>query len=169
VHGVPAAKQDANDLHQLSAFAATNAGDARGHIMWFKTLADKTIDLGAGLTTPTTSNLGNAPYPRLQSTGPIQTLYDDFFSFTSQQATGAASENRIWNITVLRGFFTGANYTMAIEDLTAAGYQAAWALKTGVQTQLITLATGYSNNGISNPILEGGFADFASKVGQITP
>jgi uncharacterized membrane protein len=169
VHGVPANKQDANDLHQLSAFAATNAGDARGHIMWFKTLANKTVDLGAGLTAPTTSNLGNAPYPRLQSTGPIQAIYDDFFSFTSQQASGAAAENRIWNITVLKGFFAGANYTMAIEDLTAAGYQTAWALKTGVLTELITLATGYSNNGISNPILEGGFADFASKVGQITP
>ena len=169
VHGVPAAKQDANDLHQLSAFAATDAGDARGHLMWFKTLADKTIDLGVGLTTPTTSNLGNAPYPRLQSTGPIQSIYDDVFNFTSQQVSGVATENRIWTISVLKGFFTGANYTMAIEDLTAAGYQTTWALKTGVLTNLLTLATGFSNNGIANPILEGGFADFASKNGQITP
>jgi hypothetical protein len=137
--------------------------------MWFKTLADKTIDLGAGLTAPTYSNLGNAPYPRLQSTGPIQAIYDDFFQFTSQQASGAAAENRIWNITVLKGFLTGANYTMAIEDLTAAGYQTTWALKVGVLTTLQTLATGFSNNGTANPILEGGFADFASKSGQITP
>jgi hypothetical protein len=70
---------------------------------------------------------------------------------------------------VLKGFFTGANYTMAIEDLTAAGYQTTWALKVGVQTELQTLATGFSNNGTANPILEGGFADFAGRSGQITP
>ena len=169
MHGIPAARQENNDLHELGVIASTLQSDTRGHFQWFKALANQTVDLGVALNAPTLSNLGNAPYPRLQSTGTIQALYDDYFSLTSLQQGGTAADDRQWLIVVYRGVFTGGTYTMAIEDMTGAGYQTAWALKVGIQTMLTTQATGFSTNGISNPMIEGGFADFASRTGQITP
>jgi uncharacterized membrane protein len=169
LHGIPTNKHNASDLHQLGVIASTNTGDARGHFQWFKDLVGKTVDLGAGLTAPTVTSLGNAPYPRYQSTGPIQAIYNDFFSFSMTQTDGTDADFRSWTIIAFGGVFTGANYTMAIEDLTSAGYQTAWALKVGVETNHQTQGVGFSNNGTANPMVEGGFSDFASRGGQVTP
>ncbi len=169
LRGISADKQEAMDLHQLGVIASTNTGDARGHFQWFKTLAAKTVDLGAGLTMPTVTSLGNAPYPRYQSTGPIQALYNDAFGFSMNQSGATDADDRSWLIFAFGGVFPGATYTMALEDMTSAGYLALWALKVGALTNHQTQGFGYSNNGISNPMIEGGFADFASRVGQVTP
>ena len=169
VNGIPAAKQDASDLHQLTALAASVAapGDARGHFMWFKTLADKTVTLGPVLTAPTIASLGNTPYPRYSSSGPIQAEYDDGFSFVATQVVGSTGHS--WSITATRGYFAGATYTLLMPDMSAAGYQALWALQVGSQATLNTSAFGFSGNGFTPPQVEGGFGDFATRIGQVTP
>lgn len=169
VYGIPGAKQEANDLHMASAIAGAANGDARGHFEWFKTLADKTFNLGPALTMPTVTSLGTAPYPRYQSTGPIQAEYDDGWSFIMTQTAGGAAAYRSWIITVGKGFFGGATYTMAMEDMSAAGYLAAWGLQVGTQANHQTQAVAYSTNGIGLPFIEGGTSDFASRAGQVTP
>lgn len=169
VQGIPADKQEANDLHQLTVIASNNSGEARGHIEWFKALGNKTVDLGAGLTAPTITSLATAPYVRYSSSGPIQAIYDDFHTFMMTQHDGSQADNRSWTIVVLKGVFTGTNYTMTIEDLTSAGYQALWGLKVGALTGHQTQGVGFSNNGTANPIMEGGTSDFATRVGVVTP
>jgi hypothetical protein len=167
VHGIPAARQDATDLHQLTALAAAGqAGDARGHLMWFKTLADKTVTLGPVLTAPTIASLGNAPYPRYSSSGPIQAEYDDGFSLVATQVAGTG---RAWSITATRGYFAAATYTLLMPDMSAAGYLALWALQVGAQATLNTSAYGFSGNGFTQPQVEGGFGDFATRIGTVTP
>ena len=168
VYGIPAAKQDATDLHQITALAAAGqAGDARGHFMWFKTLADKTVTLGPVLTAPTIASLGNTPYPRYSSSGPIQAEYDDGFAFVATQAVGAVGHS--WTITATRAYFSGSAYTLLMPDMSSAGYQALWALQTGSQATLNTSAYGFSGNGFTPPQVEGGFGDFATRIGQVTP
>ena len=54
-------------------------------------------------------------------------------------------------------------------DMSAAGYQALWALQIGSQATLNTSAFGFSTNGFTQPQVEGGFGDFATRIGQVTP
>jgi len=169
VYGVPAAKQAGSDLHFLTALAGAASGDARGHYQWFKTLADMIVNLGPALTAPTITSLGNAPYPRYSASGPIQAEYDDAFAFNLTQASGGAGSVRSWSITATRAYFAGGTYTLPMADMSAAGYQALWGLQVGALTNLTTLAYGISGNGSSLPNVDGGFADFASRAGQVTP
>lgn len=169
MYGVPAAKQQAADLHQLSTFAATATGDSRFRFQWFKTLSDMIVNLGPPLTVPTVTSLGNAPYPRYQSVGPIQAEYDDVL-FLSVSPDGASGGDFLsWTITAFRAYFAGGNYTLLMDDMSAAGYLPLWAPAIGELLNLQTQAVGYSTNGITLPNVDGGFADFASRGTQRTP
>lgn len=168
VYGVPAAQQQAADLHQLILFAnSATPGDARGRFEWFKVLADRAVTMGPVLTAPAVTSLGNAPYPRYQSVGTVQAEYDDSFAFSLIQGSGATFRN--WSITGTRGAFPGANFTLAIEDMTSAGFLALWALQVGSQVNHTTSAFGFSGNASTLPNVEGGNANFATKGGQVTP
>src|SRR6185295_6258016 len=95
------------------------------------------------------------PYPRYSSSGPIQAEYDDGFAFVATQAVGAVGHS--WTITATRAYFSGSTYTLLMPDMSAAGYQALWALQTGSQATLNTSAYGFSGNGFTPPQVEGGF------------
>lgn len=168
VYGVPAAQQQPTDLHVLNVIAASaTPGDSRGHFAWFNVLADKTVTLGPVLNPPTVTALAGSAYPRYQATAAVQAEYDDSFVFVLTQAGTSA---RSTTVTSTKGYLAGAtDYTLAIPDLTAAGYQALWGLATGTAVTTSTAAFGVSGTGTTLPRVEGGTADFATRGGQVTP
>jgi uncharacterized membrane protein len=169
VYGVPGARQAANDLHQLSVIASGANSDIRFRLQWFKTLTDMIVNLGPPLTAPTVTSLGNAPYPRYQSVGPIQAEYDDVFYLSVSPDGSSGGDFLSWTVTAFRAYFAGGNYTLLMDDMSAAGYQAIWGPAIGEDLNLQTQAVGFSTNGIANPVQEGGFANYASNGVQRTP
>jgi hypothetical protein len=168
VYGVPAANQQATDLHALNVIASSaTPGDARGHFEWFNVLADKTVNLGPVLNAPTVTALTGSAYPRFQAVAAVQAEYDDSFVFSLTQGGASA---RSTTVSATKGYLAGAaDYTLAIPDLTAAGYEAGWGLATGTPATSSTAAFGFSGTGTTLPREEGGTADFATRGGEVTP
>ena len=144
VYGVPAAKQQAGDLHSLTVFASSaTPGDFRGYFTWFMALADKAVDLGPALTAPTVTSVATTPYPRYQAVGPVQAEYDDNFVFSLTQA---ATSPRAWTITATKGYLGGAtDYTLAIPDLTRQGSTHSGGFRPGLPVEHSIAAFGLSS------------------------
>jgi len=166
--GVPAGQQMPSDLHQLLINTVAGPGSTRVLFTWFRTLQNMAVTMGPELTLPTVTPLGTAPYPRYQSSGPIQAEYDDVFLMTLNQGSGTTG--RLWAVTSTKAYIgAGGNYTLIMPDLTAAGYQALWGPAVGVQASFSTAAYGNSGNGYLLPVFEGGLQQFGIRSTAVTP
>jgi hypothetical protein len=162
MQGVPDAKQLAGDLHFLTALGANQAGTStRYYGTYFKTLANKTVDLGALLNLPTITTLATTPYPRYKAVAAIQSEYGNQFTAVFSNTTSGAN-SRSWTIWATRGYYgAAASYDLTIADFAGVGgWNNTWALLTG-QTQAVIAGAGWTGTGGQ---IEGGVARGATRV-----
>jgi len=162
LYGVPGPKQLADDLHLLTVTGSDlTATSGRYYLTYFRTLADKTVDLGALLNTPTITTLATTPYPRYRAAAAIQSEYGTQFSATFANTTTGAN-SRSWTITATRGYYgAAASYDLSIADFAGVGgWNDAWALLAG-PTRVTITGAGWTGTGA---VLEGGVARGAYRL-----
>lgn len=165
VLGVPANLTQAGDLQGVFIFAGSNDQlNGRAVIQYNRDLANRTVTLGAALTTPTISTLATTPYARLRAAGPWQADYTDAVGVTFTQGS-----NRDWTIAASRGYYgAAATYELDIPDLSGvAGFNNAWGLLAGVTTNYSVNA--YSGIQGLTAVAEGSLFRFGVRSGTYTP
>jgi hypothetical protein len=145
-YGMPAANQRPTDYHQVTIFAHSDAtsspASSRTVMESFKTLAARTITVGATIPTPTLSTLAG-PYKRLQAVFTLPAEY--------QQSTGFEYEQI--SILATLGYLDGTAVTLAMPDLSGVtAWDNAWAPATGGSSEWQIDAWGGSG---ASPCAEG--------------
>ncbi len=170
VYGIPFARTQAGDLHQVQAIAVSStggtSGTARGVTQYNRELQNRTVTLGANLNAPTFSTLASAPYQRYRATGQFQTEYNAELTVSYQQTTG---NGRGWTIYATAAFLGGgASYTLDLPDLSGVvGFNTAWGLQAGAATQYSASASRLENVPGSGRIDENYRLIFASRFGNV--
>lgn len=167
MYGVPTARTQSGDLHQLSVIAVNGTTSQRGVFQYNRELAARTITFGPALTTPTVSSLGSAPYPRLRAAATFQAEYGQGVGVTYTQTSGGG---RSWTVTASPAYFAGASaYQLDMPDLTpAGGFDLSWALVGGVSTTWSVSASKVEDAPIG-PFVENFRLMQASRTGTTTP
>jgi hypothetical protein len=167
LYGVPTARTQNGDLHQLSVIAVNGTTSQRAVFQYNRELVARTITLGPQLTTPTVSSLGSAPYPRLRAAATFQAEYGQGVGVTYTQTSGGG---RSWTVTASPAYFAGATaYQLDMPDLTSAsGFDLSWALVSGVSTTWSVSASKVEDAPIG-PFVENFRAMQASRTGTTTP
>jgi hypothetical protein len=117
--GVPSDRLQSGDSHVLFAFAqGADTTSMRGLLAFVRTISDRSV------------TLGTTPYLRLRATSAGQSQYAGAASVDFVQGTRTAS------VSATAAYFGGAPATwdLAIPDLSAAGFDAAWGLRPGART-----------------------------------
>ncbi len=165
--GVPTANLIAGDLH--AAFVVANAAnniDTRAVFSYFRTVAARTITLGATLNAATLTSTGAGGLARPRARGTIQAEYGDAFGASFSQSSSAK------NITISasRGYFGAATeYELETPDFAGiAGFNPAWGLVAGASTS--SSITGFGGiAGVINQPADGTAWRFASRTTTFTP
>jgi uncharacterized membrane protein len=167
LYGVPFARTQAGDLHQIGVIATAGATSARGVYQYNREFIARTLTLGPALATPTVSSLGATPYPRLRAAGLFQVEYGQGIGVTYTQTTGGG---RNWSVTATPAWFGNASsYQLDLPDLTSAnGFDTAWALVAGATTTWSVSASRIENAPIG-VFVENFRLLQASRSGAITP
>ncbi len=167
LYGVPLARTQNGDLHQLSVIAVAGATAQRAAFQYNREFTARTITLGPALSVPTVTSLGSTPYPRLRAAGTFQTEYGQGVGVTYTQTTGGG---RSWSVTASPAYFgLAATYQMDLPDLTSAnGFDTSWALAAGVSTDWSVSASKVENAPIG-PFVENFRLMQASRSGATTP
>jgi hypothetical protein len=127
---VPDSLLQPSDLHviQINALpAGPSPSSARFVLMLLHSATDQTITLGPPLTMPTVTSVAASPYPRLRAQLPSQSAYNAAASAEFRQ------NDNLVEIFGSAAYFGGTppNWTLEVPDLTAAGYDPAWGLRSG--------------------------------------
>jgi Divergent InlB B-repeat domain len=158
--GLPDARLQAGDFHQVSVFAAPSSGgnsyrfiDAMQHSPSVQTISlGPQVGAAAKVTT-----LGTSPYLRLRAQIPSQSTY-------SAGAAADYSQNSNSVSLMMTAAYAGAvpaTWTLDIPDLSGAGYNTAWALSGGTGVSWNVIAAG----GNVLPFVGGNPVDNAQIVG----
>jgi hypothetical protein len=126
--GVPDSLLRPGDLHVIQVVAAPpNGTSGRLAIVLRRSAVDDTVDFGPPLTQPTVTSLGTTPYVRLRAQLASQSAYSGAASADFSQNLSSVS------VTTTVGYISTvpATWTVDIPDLTAAGYDPAWGLRSG--------------------------------------
>jgi len=167
MYGVPSARTQAGDLHQVFVTAVTGTTGGRLVSQFNRELTDRTLTLGPALNAPTITNIAGAPYPRLRATGTWQTDYNQGIGISYSQTSGAG---RTWSVNASTGYFPSATaYELDLPDLSAAaGFNLAWALQSGSSA-----TWSISGSKIDNAPIGAAVENFrlkaASLTGNVTP
>ncbi len=132
-HGVPAARQQPGDLHQL--ITTTGSTTARRQIITFaKDVADRTITFGPPLNTPQVAPNFAPLVGTLNFAGTLQTEYA---SRVSAYFRETMADPRTMVVMATRGFMGGSTqYTVSTPDLTGlSGYTQFWNFRRGGTVQ----------------------------------
>lgn len=170
-YGVPSAQQVASDLHVLVA-ASSNAGgggtvtSSRIVTSVFKDAVDKSVTLGAALSTPTFTTLASAPYLRSRVQLARQAEYNQFWAIGYGQTGHAVS-------VVYSAAYLGANAVdFSFPDFSGvSGWQNSWAPVSGSEITWNASASGWTlgTGGFTNPYSDGAVALTAARTGSFTP
>ena len=165
--GVPTDRLIAGDIHSASVFAsAANNIDGRGVVSYFRTVANRTVTLGALLSVPTltSSTAGGFARPRARAT--IQAEYGDVFAASFSQN----SSNKRIGVIATRGFLGSASdYDLETPDFAGvAGFNSAWAMTAGAATEAQIQSFGGINILNRQPV-DGGSWRFAQRTTTFTP
>lgn len=129
---VPASLTIAGDMHSLFVMSGPSAGgESRGAATFFRSTANKSVALGAPLSTPTVTQAATTPYVRLRGQLASQADYGDQVMFNFSQSTRSAS------LSATAGYLgaTPATWDLTMPDFSAiAGWQNTWALQPGAVT-----------------------------------
>lgn len=145
VYGVPTDRTANGDLHQVyaTAFSGSQSATSSRIVAQFnRTLANRTITLGAPLAAPTIANAGSAPYVRYTANGTWQSDYNDAVQVGYTQ--GAQNSNA-WTLSLSRNYAgNAAAWTLAMPDFSAVpGFNPAWALGGGGVTWSVSATGGF--------------------------
>jgi len=126
--GVPDSLLQPGDLHAISVFAAPSTGTSYRFVfvLHHSAVAD-TLAFGPSLNQPTVTTVGTTPYLRLRAQLPSQAEYAGL-----ADATFSQNEN-IVDVAATAGYTgtTPPSWSLDIPDLTGAGYDPAWGLRSG--------------------------------------
>ena len=161
VYGIPSARTQAGDFHQLLATAYPDVNSTRIAVQYNRDIDARTITFGPALTPPTVTSVATSPYVRLRASGNWMTEYPTAIGAAYSQGT------RSWTISASRGFTgNGSSYQLEIPDLSGAGgFMNTWALGNGSQAMWTVNAT----DATTNLMVENGGFRTASRTGTITP
>ncbi|MBV9881284.1 MAG: hypothetical protein JO180_12345 [Gemmatirosa sp.] len=140
-YALPTSQLAAGDLHQVVVGASPttqNPTTSRLAFAYFRAATDRAITLGPSLAAAGVTSLGTAPYLRLGATLPSQAAYNGLASATFAQATRSAT------VMATASYAGGApaTWSLQVPDLTAAGFDATWGLRTGVAVNWTVTAVG---------------------------
>ncbi len=128
--GLPDAQLQAGDFHQVSVFVAPPSGGSAFRFIQAiqRSVSVQTISLGPQLgAAAKVTTLGTSPYLRLRAQVPTQSTYNaaaaaDFFQNSNSVSL---------LVTAAYAGAVSTTWTLDIPDLSAAGYNTAWALVNG--------------------------------------
>ena len=174
VYGVPLARTEAGDLHQVLVTTISGSATAStGRIVtqYNRELVNRTITLGPVLTAPTVTSLGSAPYLRFSATSSWQSEYGESagIGFTQQSANSNS-----WTISASRTYVgTGSStFTLACPDFSGvAGFSTSWALGSASTTWAMSATggfTGFTGSGVLG-FGENGSFRAGSRTGTVSP
>jgi hypothetical protein len=138
-YGIPDALLQAGDLHVVTNFAAPASGSSfRVAVSVRHAAVQDTVTFGPPVSQPSVTQLGASPYVRMRAQLASQSEYGDVVAAKYLQNANVVS------VAVTRGYSgtLPANWTVDIPDLTAAGYDAAWGLKSGSVDWQVTAVGG---------------------------
>jgi len=129
---VPLLNLTAYDLQQLVANSedASNTHSTRAAGLYFRAPANRTIAMGAALSTPTVTKVVTAPNARPRVQLASQASYNRLFTASYDQGLS----NRSASIAATAGYFSGlpATWDITLPDLSgAAGWSSTWGLQDG--------------------------------------
>ena len=138
-YGIPDSLLQAGDLHAVTSSAGSPSGlSYRAVIALHHSVVQDTVTFGPALSQPTVTTLGASPYLRMRAQFASQSAYNALaVAEYSQNANGASVVMTAGYSAVLP-----ANWTVDIPDLTAAGYDATWGMKSGAADWQVTAAGG---------------------------
>jgi hypothetical protein len=172
IPAVPAGMQAGGDLHFLNVIASpdvTDPDNQRGIGTMFKSPADKTVNLGPTMGPVAVTVASAAPYARLRGQYTVQSEYNSVWVMTFAQSGGVSSVSLIVTPGHQGG---GTTFDYTIPNFsTAAGWNDAWGMVSGLDTSWTLSATGWSAAGgiIGSPYVDGTVVKNASRSGQIIP
>jgi len=141
--GLPDAVLQPGDLHLIDVTATPASGGSSGReailLRHSATFDVDTVTFGPTLNQPTVTSLGTSPYLRLRAQLASQASYN-----VAAVAEFAQSANSL-SVTSTANYANGTptNWVLDIPDLTAAGYDPTWGLKTGSSVDWeVTAASG---------------------------
>jgi len=129
------------DFHIIQMAAKPQGGNgstARFVFLMQHSLTKQSLTLGPAPSTPTVTSLGSTPYLRLRAQLALQSAYNGAASAGFQQG----SNDITVSITAAYAGGAPANWTIDVPDLTSAGYNAAWGLKSGTPLDWSVSAVG---------------------------
>ena len=136
-YGVPDTLLQPGDFHMASALAVASNGQSGRLVQSIAhSLVDQTVTLGPALTTPSVTSLGTTPYLRLRAQLASQIEYNSGISTEYEQGANAVAVRSTAN------YFGGtpANWIVDVPDLTSAGYDASWGLRSGTNMSWLVVA-----------------------------
>jgi hypothetical protein len=160
VFGLSDSALQSGDFHITRVVASPQGGASRRFVYLMQhSLTKQSLTFGPVPTTPTITSLGAAPYLRLRAQWARQSAYGSGANADFQQGSTDV------NVAITATYASGApaNWTIDIPDLTSAGYNAAWGLKSG--TPLDWLVSGVGGNFL--PFIGGPPTDGAQMVGGV--
>jgi hypothetical protein len=140
--GLPDSVLQPGDLHVIEVTATPTTGSSARTAILLRHSATFDVDavtLGPTLNQPTVTSLGTSPYLRLRAQLASQTSYS-----VAAAAEFAQSANSV-SVAATANYANGtpANWVLDIPDLTAAGYDPTWGLKSGSSVDWeVTAASG---------------------------
>jgi hypothetical protein len=139
--GVPDSLLRAGELHALEVVAApANGTSARVAILLHRSAVNDTVAFGPALNQPAVTSLGSSPYLRLRAQLAAQAAYNGAANADFSQNTNSVG------VTTTAGYSgnTPVNWSLDIPDLTSAGYDPAWGLRSGSPVDWEVAAVGGS-------------------------
>jgi hypothetical protein len=128
-YGVPDTLLQPGDFHLATVFAGGSNGQSARLVEWMvHSLVNDTVTFGPTLNTPSVTTLGTTPYLRLRAQLVSQGAYDNGITTEYQQGANSVA---VWSTATYFGG-TPSNWIVDIPDLTAAGYNASWGLRSGI-------------------------------------
>ena len=126
------------DLHALTIFAASNQADFRLVTLLKHSAAAETVTFGPVLNRPTVTSLGTSPYLRLHTQLASQSEYNAGANAEFDQGNNSVT------VTTTAGYTGTAppNWSIDVPDLSSAGYDANWGLKSGSAVDWSVIAAG---------------------------
>src|SRR6185437_3165157 len=138
--GIPDSLIQPSDLHAVTIFASASAVAFRLAETLQHSAAPETVDLGPALSQPTVTSLGTSPSLRLRAQLPSQSAYNALARAEFDQNSNVVA------VSVSAGYAGSAPPTWSLDmpDLSTAGYDPAWGLKSGSPVQWTVFAGGGS-------------------------
>jgi hypothetical protein len=139
--GIPDSLLQPGDLHAISVTASPGGGASfRVAILLrhFATFDVDTVTFGPPLNQPTVTSLATSPYLRLRAQLASQAAYNGVAHAEFAQTANSVS------LASTASYANGApaNWVLDIPDLTAAGYDPTWGLKSGSSVNWLVIAAG---------------------------